>query len=122
MRYLCASLLNRILIPAITITLALVWVVNASAQTFRGTILGTVTDQTGAAITGAKVTVRNQDTGTVRTTQTTLDGEYRVPELPIVPYTVPAEMPAVGTAVTRAIKIGVACGVRADATLTPRAE
>src|SRR5260370_14522025 len=119
MRYLCASLLNRILIPAITITLALVWVVNASPQTFRGTILGTVTDQTGAAITGAKVTVRNQDTGTVRTTQTTLDGEYRVPELPIGTYTVTVEMPAFGTAVTRDIKVGVASEVRADVTLKP---
>ena len=119
MKYLCASQLNRTLIPTMTIALALVWVVNASAQTFRGTILGTVTHATGAAISGAKVTVRNQDTGTVRTTQTTADGEYRVPELPIGTYTVTVEMPAFGTAVTRDIKVDVASEVRSDVTLKP---
>ena len=48
-----------------------------SAQTFRGTILGTVTDITGAWISGAKVTVRNVDTGLERTTQTCWHGIYR---------------------------------------------
>jgi len=37
------------------------------AQTFRGTILGTVTDPSGAVIAGAKVTVRNTNTGLERT-------------------------------------------------------
>ena len=40
------------------------------AQTFRGTILGTVTDPQGAVIPGAKVTVHNINTGLERTTQT----------------------------------------------------
>ena len=35
----------------------------SQAQTFRGTILGTVTDSTGAALVGATVTVHNVDTG-----------------------------------------------------------
>ena len=34
-----------------------------SAQTFRATILGTVTDSTGAVISGAKVTVKIQPPG-----------------------------------------------------------
>ena len=46
------------------------------AQTFRGTILGTVTDPSGAVVSGAKVTVRNMDTGLERTTQTSEDGGY----------------------------------------------
>jgi hypothetical protein len=32
------------------------------AQSFRGIILGTVTDSTGAAISGANVTVKNLET------------------------------------------------------------
>ena len=48
------------------------------AQTFRGTILGTVTDVTGAWVTGAKVTVHNDNTGLERTTQTGADGSYTV--------------------------------------------
>ncbi len=35
----------------------------AAAQAVTGTILGTVTDSTGAVIAGAKVTVTNVDTG-----------------------------------------------------------
>ena len=39
-------------------------------QTFRGTILGTVTDPSGAVVAGATVKVRNVDTGLERTTAT----------------------------------------------------
>ena len=52
------------------------------AQTFRGTILGTVTDPSGAVVPGAKVVVRNVATGLERTTQTSADGSYSVSELP----------------------------------------
>ena len=41
-----------------------------SAQTFRGTILGTVTDPNGALVAGAKVTVKNANTGLERSTTT----------------------------------------------------
>ena len=40
------------------------------AQTFRGTILGTVTDPTGAVVSGATVKARNVGTGQERTTST----------------------------------------------------
>ena len=40
------------------------------AQTFRGTILGTVTDASGAMISSARVTVRNVSTGLERATIT----------------------------------------------------
>jgi hypothetical protein len=54
--------------------------VSLSAQTFRGTILGTVTDSTGAVVAGAKVTVRNTGTGLERSTETSGDGSYSLPE------------------------------------------
>ena len=40
------------------------------AQTFRGTILGTVTDPSGNLIAGATVKVRNNGTGLERTVTT----------------------------------------------------
>lgn len=59
-----------------------------SAQTFRGTLLGTVSDATGAVIPGAAVSVKNVDTGVERTTESNSDGAFTVPELPIGKYTV----------------------------------
>ena len=60
----------------------------ASAQTFRGTILGTVTDPQGAVVQGAAVTARNTATGLERTAATDADGNYTIAELPIGTYDV----------------------------------
>src|ERR1700676_3172448 len=62
-----------------------------TAQTFRGTILGTVTDATGAVVRGAKVTGRNTDTGLPREVTTADDGKFSAPELPVGNYSVTVE-------------------------------
>jgi hypothetical protein len=90
-----------------------------AAQTFRGTILGTVTDVTGAWVSGAKVTVRNVDTGLERTTQTSGDGSYTVPELPIGNYTVTITQTGFQKSVTSAVPVTVAGERRVDAALKP---
>ena len=56
------------------------------AQTETGAINGTVTDPTGAVVSGAKVTVTNTATGAVRTTTTGADGVYAISSLPPAPY------------------------------------
>jgi hypothetical protein len=101
--------------------LALVLLVgnNTAAQTFRGTILGTVTDATGAAIAGATVTVHNDDTGVDRTTQTTTDGGYLVPELPVGNYTVTIEKSGFRKVVAQGVKVDVAADRRVDVALRP---
>ena len=63
----------------------------ASAQTFRGSIVGTVLDQTEAPVPAAKVTAKNQATGVARTTLTQDAGTFAIPELPIGAYTVTVE-------------------------------
>jgi outer membrane receptor protein involved in Fe transport len=68
--------------------LALVAPAAASAQTFRGTILGTVTDPQGAVVPSAAVTARNTGTGLERTTTTDGEGNYVIAELPIGTYEV----------------------------------
>jgi hypothetical protein len=89
------------------------------AQTFRGTILGTVTDASGAAVNGAKVSVHNVSTGLERTTQTSGDGSYSVPELPLGSYTVTVEQSGFQSAVTRNVAVNVATESRVDVTLKP---
>ena len=54
----------------------------AFAQTDTGTIVGTVTDPTGAVVTGAAVTVTHTATGAKRTTTTSSTGTYTVTDLP----------------------------------------
>ncbi|HKV39079.1 MAG TPA: TonB-dependent receptor, partial [Blastocatellia bacterium] len=49
-------------------------------------ISGTVTDQSGAAVADAAVTVKSVDTGTVRTASTDETGLYRVFSLPVGEY------------------------------------
>ena len=58
----------RIIVVSMSLVLVLLAATGLSAQTFRGTILGTVTDPSGAVIAGAKVTVKNVGTGLERKT------------------------------------------------------
>ena len=61
-------------------------------QVQTGEILGTVTDSTGAAIPGAKVTVTDNDTGIARSVTTDDQGRYDAASLNIGNYQVQAEM------------------------------
>ncbi len=54
----------------------------APAQTFRGSIVGTVLDQSEAPVPGAAVTAKNQATGVTRTTATQDAGTFAIAELP----------------------------------------
>src|SRR5271155_3776408 len=89
------------------------------AQTFRGTIQGTVTDSSGAALVGATVTIHNVDTGIDRITQTNTDGSYLVPELQIGTYTVAVSMSGFQKAVTAGVVVDVATEKLIDAVLKP---
>src|ERR1039458_4593349 len=64
---------------------------SAWAQSFRGSIRGTVTDPSGSVIAGAKVTAKNIGTGLQREATTGADGAYVLAELPAGEYTVRAE-------------------------------
>jgi len=88
-----------------------------SAQTFRGTILGTVTDSSGAVVSGAKVTVKNEGTGLERVTATSADGSYSLPELPIGTYTVTVSQSGFQTFVATGVVANVATERRVDAVL-----
>jgi hypothetical protein len=96
----------------LALTVATSW-----AQTFRGTILGTATDATGAAVAGAKVTIRNVDTGVERTTQTNDAGQYSVPELQIGTYSVTVEKEGFRKWTVSGIAVDVAAQKLVDAQL-----
>jgi len=59
-----------------------------TAQTFRGAISGTVTDQTGAALSGAALKVTNEETGLTREQTAGSNGDFAFQDLPLGKYTV----------------------------------
>ncbi|HEY4053059.1 MAG TPA: TonB-dependent receptor [Terriglobales bacterium] len=87
------------------------------AQTFRGTILGTVSDPQGAVVAAAKVTVHNVNTGLERNTTTSADGSYAVPELPIGTYSVTVTQSGFQKSITSDIAVNVASEKRVDVVL-----
>ena len=64
----------------------------AQSQAINGTIEGTITDQSGAALPGVSVTVTNVDTGDTRVVVSNEAGVYRAPLLPLGGYRVSAEL------------------------------
>ncbi len=71
--------------------------IRAQAQATTGVIRGLVTDQANAAIAGAQVTLRNQETNITRTVRTSDRGIYAAPLLPLGRYEVSVR--AIGFAV-----------------------
>jgi hypothetical protein len=63
----------------------------ARAQEFRATIVGRVTDTSGAVVPGARVSATNTQTGIVTRTVTTDTGDYVLPNLPPGPYRLEVE-------------------------------
>lgn len=88
------------------------------AQVTTGTIFGTVTDQQGAVIVGATVTVVNEGQGTVFTRTTDQTGSYSVPFLIPGSYRVTVEQPGFKKAEQREIVVTVNAQVRVDLALS----
>ncbi|HET8550417.1 MAG TPA: TonB-dependent receptor, partial [Bryobacteraceae bacterium] len=77
------------------------------AQVSSGDIHGTITDQSGGAIRGARVTAVDPDRGITRTAQSDDFGEYRIPLLPPGVYRVRAEAPGFSTTVVERTEVRV---------------
>src|SRR5439155_5870364 len=81
--------------------------VTAIGQLTTGTITGTVTDQSGAAVPGATVTLKNTDTGISRTAQTAENGKYEALSLPAGSYEISAALTGFRTVVHTGISLTV---------------
>src|SRR5579864_7055263 len=99
--------LRRVTKASISLGLVFLTVGSAWSQTTQGGIMGTIRDEKGAAVVGAKITITNPATALRRTTTTADNGVYRVEALPTGTYEVQAEQPGFAVTVTRGIEIGV---------------
>jgi hypothetical protein len=77
-------------------------------------ISGAVTDQSGAAVSAATVTVRNADTGALRTTSTDDSGLYRVFSLPVGEYEIRAQKAGFSDGVRTGVHLAVNQSAQAD--------
>ena len=62
--------------------LLLIVAFTATAQEFRGSLAGKISDPNGAVVPGSKVEIKNVETGIVSTTTTGEDGSYNFALLP----------------------------------------
>jgi hypothetical protein len=91
----------------------------AGAQS-TGSIVGQVTDLSGAVVAGAKVVVKSVETGVERPTATTPEGYYSVPSLTPAEYIVSAAVPGFKQAVSAATKVDTTATVRVDLVIVPQ--
>jgi hypothetical protein len=84
------------------------------AQTTSTTILGTVTDASGAVLAGAKVTVVNTGTGVKREDTTSSTGDFSFPLLDVGVYDVTVDAQGFKSEVRRNIVLQINEKVRAD--------
>jgi len=106
---------RRALVLVLVATLSGVQI--AKAQKDTGGITGTVTDQSGALVAGAKISVTDVDRGTVVHTTTNAQGEYVVSPLKIGRYTVTLEKSGFRTTVVGPVRVDVQERPAVDATL-----
>src|SRR5580704_5151713 len=83
----------RLLSMAVLLATVLLWSSTPVAgQAVNATLLGTVTDSSGAPVSGAKMTITETNTAIGRTTLTNESGNYVLPDLPPGTYKVTAEL------------------------------
>jgi hypothetical protein len=80
----------------------------------EATIVGTVTDPTGAAVANATITITNNDTGVQRTLPSNADGQYVAPDLHIGHYTVRATATGFKVSEQKGITLDVGDRTRVD--------
>jgi hypothetical protein len=79
----------------------------ANAQDTTGTILGTITDSSGAVLPGVTITIKNTDTSQTRVSVSDAAGRYRMPLLPPGHYEVDAQLSGFQTLVRSGITLTV---------------
>src|SRR5215470_5620003 len=87
------------------------------AQNITGTILGTVTDKSGAPIPNAAVTINNNATNQSKRATTNSDGYYEATYLPPGTYSTQVAKEGFKTAVHRDVSLQVESRLRIDVVL-----
>jgi hypothetical protein len=100
------------------LAIGLLWAYPASAQTRFGTIAGTVTDESRAALPGVTVTLTSPALQVPQLMKVTDGlGEYQFPELPVGTYRLVFELGGFGRLIREEIQLPTGFSARIDVTL-----
>jgi hypothetical protein len=109
-RWLAVALMAALVVTALPAV--------AAAQATRGTILGTITDQTGAAMPGATVVATETRTNASYDTVTNETGNFTFPNIPDGIYNIKAELQGFKAVVREGIRLAVNTSIRVDLALS----
>src|ERR1700745_3139817 len=104
-----------VLVSAILVVVVLS--LSAFPQVDGGAIIGTVTDQAGARIAGAEVTVTNVETNQPTRVTTNEEGAFAVKLLRIGMYSVSVEKKGFQKTIQQSVEVGVNQSVKLDLAL-----
>ena len=109
------------LVPAVVLFVlaALCAAAPSYAQVDAGSILGTVTDSSGAAVSGASVTLTSEGTGAELTMTTGADGNYRFTPVRVGSYKLKVTLQGFQTSEQHGVTVNVGQNVVADFALKP---
>jgi hypothetical protein len=89
----------------------------AQAQTSNGTILGTITDSSGAVVPNAQITVKITETGREQSVTSDSAGGYTIPNLQVGHYSVTVGAPGYKTTILPSVELQIAQQAKVDAVL-----
>ena len=90
----------------------------SAQQALTGTIAGTITDASGAAVPEARITARNAATGLEREVNSEGQGLYTLPLLPVGEYEITATKQGFSEAKVGPVKVGVGQSITVELHLT----
>jgi hypothetical protein len=93
--------------PILILAVLLLFAANLHAQGSQGSLAGEVTDNLGARIGGASVTIVNQDTGATYAATATPEGIFRFPEVTLGRYTVTVGAKGFKNSVTKDVLVQI---------------
>lgn len=99
--------------------LATLLIATASSQAVNSTLVGTITDSSGAVVPNAKVTITETTTNVSHSASTNESGNYTFPDLPPGKYTVSVEQPGFKKESRKDIDVLVDSTVRINIALQP---
>ncbi len=104
---------------AVTAAALLAWATPAAAQDPTGSIEGTVSDSSSAAVPNARVTARHLDTGFTREVVSGADGFYRLLLLPVGAYRVTVDASGFASLIQEPVQVNVSQTLRINPQLAP---